>query len=92
MVTLEEMFEHVDDRCSSARKHSLTRAPGVDFLDQLGLDPDVDICCLRHAPKIVRCRASNLIIQDNKLILARIAAIAPGRRECLRPCRLSGHT
>jgi hypothetical protein len=26
------------------------------------------------------------------LILARIAAIAPGRRECLRPCRLSGHT
>jgi hypothetical protein len=33
MVMLEEMFEHVDDRRSSARKHSLPGAPGIDFLD-----------------------------------------------------------
>jgi hypothetical protein len=42
---LEEVFEHVDDRRSSAWKHPLPVAPVVDFVDQPGLDPDVDICC-----------------------------------------------
>jgi hypothetical protein len=41
---LEEMLEHVDDCRGSARRHSLPSAPNVGFLDQLRLDPDVDIC------------------------------------------------
>src|SRR6516165_11930465 len=41
---LEEVLKHVDDRRRSAWQHALLSAPGVDFLDELGLDPDVDIC------------------------------------------------
>jgi hypothetical protein len=44
-VALEELIDHVDDRRSSARQYALPRAPGVDVLDQPGLDPDVDIRC-----------------------------------------------
>jgi hypothetical protein len=40
----EELIEHVDDRRSSAWRHSLPGAPGVDFLDHLGLDLNVNIC------------------------------------------------
>jgi hypothetical protein len=50
---LEEMLQHVDDCCSSARRHSLPGTPRIDFLDQLGLDPDVDICCFPcHAGEV----------------------------------------
>jgi hypothetical protein len=57
------MFEHVDDRRSLAWRHSLPAAPSVDPLDQLGLDPNVDICCfLSHAGEMGRCRAPRLII------------------------------
>jgi hypothetical protein len=41
----EEVLEHVDDCRGSARRHPLLGAPGIHFLDQLGLDPDIDICC-----------------------------------------------
>jgi len=41
---LEEVLEHVDDGCCPAWQDALNGPPGVDFLDQLGLDPDVDIC------------------------------------------------
>jgi hypothetical protein len=41
---LEELLQHVDDCRRSARRHALPVAPGVDFFDQLGLDPDVNIC------------------------------------------------
>jgi hypothetical protein len=55
---LEELLDHVDDRRSSAWRYSLPGAPGVDFLDQLGFDPDIDLCCfLFHAGEMGRCRA-----------------------------------
>lgn len=41
---LEELLEHVDDCRRPARRYSLPGAPSVDFLDQLRLDPDVNIC------------------------------------------------
>ena len=41
---LEELLEHVNDCSGSAWRYSLPDAPGIDFLDQLRLDPDVDIC------------------------------------------------
>jgi hypothetical protein len=66
---LKELLEHVDDRRSSARRHSLPGAPGVDFLNQLGLDPNIDICCfLSHAGEMGRCRAPVLIIPAKKFI------------------------
>jgi len=40
----EEFLEHIDDRREPARRHSLSGAPSVDFLNELWLDPDVDIC------------------------------------------------
>ncbi len=55
---LDEVLEHINDGCSSARGHALLGAPGVDFLDQLGLDPKVDICSIpSHAREVGRCRA-----------------------------------
>jgi hypothetical protein len=66
----EEMFEHVDDRRSSAWRHSLLAAPSVDPLDQLGLDPNIDICCfLSHAGEMGRCRVPRLIIPAKRLII-----------------------
>src|SRR6516162_7596694 len=44
VFVLEEFLQHVDDRCGPAWRHSLLGPPAVDFLDQLRLDPDVDIC------------------------------------------------
>jgi hypothetical protein len=58
---LEEMLEHVDDCRSSARRHSLPGAPGVDFLDQLGLDPDVNICCFPFHTGEVGSRRARLL-------------------------------
>jgi hypothetical protein len=46
----EELLDHVDDRRSSGWRHSLTGAPSVDPLDQLGLDPNVDICVFCPMP------------------------------------------
>jgi hypothetical protein len=37
------MLKHVADRGGSARQDSLLGTPGVDLLDQLWLDPDIDI-------------------------------------------------
>ena len=51
----------VTDCRSSAWGHSLPGAPGVDPLDQLGLDPNVDICGFPcHAGEMGRCRAPPL--------------------------------
>jgi hypothetical protein len=86
---LKEMFEHVDDCRSSAWRHSLPGAPSVDPLDQLGLDPNVDICCfLFHAGEMGRpCRAPDLIMPAKRLIDATGTAVksakppaADGRR------------
>jgi len=41
----EEFPKHVDNCRGSGWRHALPVAPGVDFLDQFGLDPDVDVCC-----------------------------------------------
>jgi hypothetical protein len=41
---LKELFDHIDDCRRSAWRYSLPVAPGIDYLDQLGLDPDVNIC------------------------------------------------
>jgi len=41
---LEELIEHVDDGRRATWKYSLPGAPSVNFLDQLWLDSDVDIC------------------------------------------------
>ena len=46
---LEKPLEHLDDCGGSARGHGLPGAPGIDFLDQLGLDRDIDICFPFHA-------------------------------------------
>jgi hypothetical protein len=60
-VMLEELLKHVDDRRSSAWRYSLPGAPGVNFLDQLGLDPNIDLCCfLSHAGEMGRCRTYQL--------------------------------
>jgi len=45
--TFEEFLKHIDDRRGSTRRHALLSTPDVDYLNQLGLDPDVDICDLR---------------------------------------------
>jgi hypothetical protein len=47
---LEELLDHKDDRRSSARRHSLPGAPGVDFLDQLGSTPMSIFAVLRFMP------------------------------------------
>jgi hypothetical protein len=66
---LEEFLEHVDDRRRSAQRHPLSGASGVDFLDQLRLDPDVDIRGFPlHAGEVGRCRAARLIIPAKDLI------------------------
>jgi hypothetical protein len=82
---LEELLEHIDD--SSARRHSLPGAPSVDFLDQLGLDPDVDICCfLSHAGEMGRCGAHRLIIPAKRLIDA-TGGFAEGLTVAISPLR-----
>jgi len=43
-VMLKQTLKHRDDRRRPAERHSLPGAPGVDLLDQLRLNPDVDIC------------------------------------------------
>jgi len=66
---LEKMLEHIDHCRRSARRHALPGAP--DFLDQLGLDPDVDICCFPFmAGEVGRCRARRLINRAKILIRA----------------------
>jgi len=68
---LEEMLQHVDDRRSSARRHSLSDAPSFDFFDQLRLDPDVDIGGFPFHPcEVRRCRAPRLITPAKNLIRA----------------------
>ena len=53
LVDSEQAFDFVVARAATwpqnrvdvaHRQHALLGAPGVDFLDRLGLDPDVDIC------------------------------------------------
>jgi hypothetical protein len=59
----EELVDHADDRRSSARRCTLSAAPGVDPLDPLdqrGHDPNVDVCCFSHAGKMGHYRASPL--------------------------------
>jgi len=66
---LEEMLQHVDDRRSSARRHSLSDAPSFNFFDQLRLDPDVDIGGFPfHAAELGRCQTRRLIIPAKNLI------------------------
>jgi hypothetical protein len=58
------MLEHVEYRRGSARQHLLPGAPGVDPLDQSGLDPDVDFCGFPfHAENIVRRAARRSMIR-----------------------------
>jgi hypothetical protein len=65
---LEEVFEHVDDCRSSAWRHSLPSTPAVNVLDQLGLDPNIDIrCFLSHAGEMGRCRARALDNSGQKI-------------------------
>jgi|HubBroStandDraft_4_1064222.scaffolds.fasta_scaffold02943_8 hypothetical protein len=65
---LKEALDHMDDCRGSARRHSLPGAPGVDFLDQLGVDPDVDVGCLPfHARKVGLRRAHRLDNPGQKL-------------------------
>jgi hypothetical protein len=51
----------MDDRRGSAWRDGLPGAPGVDFLDQLRLDPDGDVGCARsHASEMGRSDAPQL--------------------------------
>jgi hypothetical protein len=51
LVVLEELLEYVDDSRGPARRHPLPGAPGVDFLNLLALDTDVDVADFPlHAP------------------------------------------
>jgi hypothetical protein len=66
---LEELLDHVDDRRSSAWRHSLPTAPSVDFLEQPAFDPNVDLRGFPfHAGEMGRCRAPGLIMQAKRLI------------------------
>jgi hypothetical protein len=68
---LEGHVHHVDDRSGSAWRYSLPVAPGIDFLDQLGFDPDVDIRGFPfHAGEVGRCEAARLIIPAKKLLVS----------------------
>src|SRR6267142_4032463 len=65
---LEELLEHVDDRRSSAWRHSLPGAPGVDPVDQLGLDLNVNICGFPlHAGEVGSRRACLLDNSSQKI-------------------------
>jgi hypothetical protein len=65
---VEEILEHIDDRRCPAWRHSLPGAPSVDLIDQLGLDPDVDIGgFLWHAGEMGRCRAHPLDNSSQKV-------------------------
>ena len=67
---LEELLKHLTDRCCPARLYSLLGAPHIDLLDQLRLDPDVDIRGFPfHADKLGRCRVRCLMMTAKKLIL-----------------------
>ena len=69
-VMLKELLDHVDDCGGSGWRYSLPVVPGVDFLDQLRLYPDVDIRGFSfHAVEVGRCRAACLIIRAKKLTL-----------------------
>jgi hypothetical protein len=81
---VEELIEHVDDCRRPARRHSLPGAPGVDPLDQPGLDSDVNICgFLFHTIEVGRYRAPRLIIPAKKLIDATGLAARGGDGKCL---------
>ena len=55
---LQEVLDHMNDCCASARPHPLAAPPCIDPLDQLRLDPDVDVCGFAlHAREDGRCRA-----------------------------------
>ena len=72
---VEELLDHMDDRRRSAWRHSLPSPPGVDPLEQLRLDPDIDISCLPfHAGKVGRCRASLLDDPGQKIDLRNLSA------------------
>jgi hypothetical protein len=57
----EELLDHADDCCRSARRHWLVGAPGVDALDQSRFDPDIDVCCfpLHFRVPTSSCKSSN---------------------------------
>jgi hypothetical protein len=60
-IMLKEALDHMDDCRGSTRRYSLADAPSVDPLDQLGFDPDVDVCGFSfHAGEVGRCRACPL--------------------------------
>ena len=68
---LEEMLEHVHYRRGSGRRHVLPDAPGVDPLDQPGLDPDVDFCGFAfHAKKIARAAHRSMIRAEIDILRA----------------------
>jgi hypothetical protein len=67
---LEEVLKHVANCGRSARRHSLPGTPGVDLLDQLRLDPDVDVCGFPcHAGKLGRRPARRLMNRAKKLLI-----------------------
>ena len=68
---LEEMLEHVHYRRGSARRHVPPGAPGVDPLDQPGLDPDVDFCGFPFHAENVRRRAARRSIIRAKIDILR---------------------
>jgi hypothetical protein len=81
-----ELLDHVDDRRSSSWRHSLTGAPSVDPLDQLGLDPNVDICVFCPMPvKWGAVGAPGLIIPAKMLIDATGAAEKGAKLPAGRP-------
>ena len=77
----EEMIEHVDDCRRPARRYSLPGSPGVDPLNQLWLNSDVDIGGLPfHAAQAGRFRDACLIIPAKFLIF--MAEIGADRGHC----------
>lgn len=66
---LEEVLNHVANRCRPARWYSLAGAPRVDPLDQPRLDPNVNISSfLFHAGEMGRFGERRLIILAKNLI------------------------
>src|SRR6516164_11382303 len=78
------MLENVDDRCRPARRHSLPSAPSVNPLDQLRLDPDVDVRgFLLHAAQVghrLEAPLDNSRQRLDKISQGTEAARCPSRR------------
>jgi hypothetical protein len=68
-VMLEKVLKHVANCGRSAWRYSLSGPRRIDLLDQLRLDPDVDICGFPfHAGEVGHFGARRLIIPAKKLI------------------------